>query len=119
MAVAVPTIIRVLPNNHGRIQPRRSREQTDCQHRPAISPDALTPRANGSPQKSRRGNCYDNATREAFWSTLKHELVYRHDFRTHAEDPTTTSTPGSASKTQPSFTPPTAIKVRSTTKPTS
>jgi len=22
---------------------------------------------------------------EAFWSTLKHELVYRHDFRTRAE----------------------------------
>jgi putative transposase len=34
---------------------------------------------------SRRGNCYDNAAMEAFWSTLKHELVYRRDFRTRAE----------------------------------
>jgi len=34
---------------------------------------------------SRKGNCYDNATMEAFWSTLKHELVYRRDFLTHAE----------------------------------
>ncbi len=34
---------------------------------------------------SRKGNCYDNATMEAFWSTLKHELVYRRHFLTHAE----------------------------------
>jgi transposase InsO family protein len=29
---------------------------------------------------SRRGNCYDNAFIESFWSTLKLELVYRRDF---------------------------------------
>jgi putative transposase len=29
---------------------------------------------------SRKANCYDNATMEAFWSTLKLELVYRHEF---------------------------------------
>jgi transposase InsO family protein len=29
---------------------------------------------------SRRGNCYDNATMESFWSTLKLELVYRLSF---------------------------------------
>ncbi len=34
---------------------------------------------------SRKGNCYDNATMEAFWSTLKHELVYRRHFLTRAE----------------------------------
>jgi transposase InsO family protein len=32
---------------------------------------------------SRRGNCYDNATAEAFFSTLKVELVYRCDFIDH------------------------------------
>lgn len=34
---------------------------------------------------SRRGNCYDNATMEAFWSTLKHELIYRRRSATRAE----------------------------------
>jgi transposase InsO family protein len=29
---------------------------------------------------SRRGNCYDNASMESFWSTLKMELVFRRDF---------------------------------------
>lgn len=33
---------------------------------------------------SRRGNCYDNATMEAFWSTLKMELIYRCKFLTRA-----------------------------------
>jgi transposase InsO family protein len=31
---------------------------------------------------SRKGNCYDNATMESFWSTLKLELVYRRNFAT-------------------------------------
>jgi transposase InsO family protein len=34
---------------------------------------------------SRTGNCYDNATMESFWSTLKHELIYRCQFRTCSE----------------------------------
>jgi len=34
---------------------------------------------------SRRGNCYDNATMESFWSTLKHELIYRRRFATRSE----------------------------------
>jgi putative transposase len=35
------------------------------------------------PSMSRAGNCYDNATMESFWSTLKWELVYRTTFDTH------------------------------------
>ena len=31
---------------------------------------------------SRKANCYDNAAMEAFWSTLKLELVYRQSFAT-------------------------------------
>lgn len=34
---------------------------------------------------SRKGNCYDNATMESFWSTLKLELVYRRDFVTRRQ----------------------------------
>lgn len=34
---------------------------------------------------SRKANCYDNAAMESFWSTLKLELVYRHQFATRAE----------------------------------
>lgn len=34
---------------------------------------------------SRRGNCYDNAAMEAFWSSLKNELVHRRRFLTRNE----------------------------------
>ena len=34
---------------------------------------------------SRRGNCYDNAAMESFWSTLKLELVYRRLFENHRD----------------------------------
>jgi transposase InsO family protein len=34
---------------------------------------------------SRKGNCYDNATMESFWSTLKLELIYRRKFTTRSE----------------------------------
>ena len=34
---------------------------------------------------SRKGNCYDNAAMESFWSTLKLELVYRCAFATRDE----------------------------------
>jgi transposase InsO family protein len=37
------------------------------------------------PSMSRRGNCYDNASIESFWSSLKMELIYRRDFTTHQE----------------------------------
>src|SRR5206468_9228739 len=34
---------------------------------------------------ARKGNCYDNAFIESFWSSLKYELVYHHHFATLAE----------------------------------
>jgi transposase InsO family protein len=34
---------------------------------------------------SRKGNCYDNAFIESFWSSLKYELVYHQRFATHSE----------------------------------
>ena len=34
---------------------------------------------------SRKGNCYDNATIESFWSTLKLELIYRRNFATRTQ----------------------------------
>jgi len=34
---------------------------------------------------SRQGNCYDNATMESFWSTLKWELVCRRTFQTRQQ----------------------------------
>ena len=34
---------------------------------------------------SRKGNCYDNAFIESFWSSLKYEVVYHHRFATFAE----------------------------------
>jgi transposase InsO family protein len=37
------------------------------------------------PSMSRRGNCYDNALMESFWSSLKRELVHRAQFATRAQ----------------------------------
>jgi putative transposase len=37
------------------------------------------------PSMSRKGNCYDNAFMESFWSTLKLEMVYRGVFQTRAQ----------------------------------
>jgi putative transposase len=37
------------------------------------------------PSMSRKGNCYDNAYIESFWSTLKYELAYHHSFSTHTQ----------------------------------
>lgn len=46
---------------------------------------AALARAGFIPSMSRRGNCYDNASMESFWSTLKLELVYRRDFATRSQ----------------------------------
>jgi transposase InsO family protein len=41
--------------------------------------------AGAVPSMSRRGNCYDNAMMESFWSSLKRELVHRCRFATRAQ----------------------------------
>jgi len=41
-------------------------------------------RAGVIPSMSRRGNCYDNALMESFWSTLKCGLIHRTHFATRA-----------------------------------
>jgi putative transposase len=37
------------------------------------------------PSMSRKGDCYDNAVAESFFSGLKNELIWHHDFRTRNE----------------------------------
>jgi putative transposase len=37
------------------------------------------------PSMSRKGNCYDNATMESFWGTLKQELVTQENYATRAQ----------------------------------
>jgi len=37
------------------------------------------------PSMSRKGNCYDNATMESFWGTLKQELVTQENYTTRAQ----------------------------------
>ena len=37
------------------------------------------------PSMSRKGNCYDNSYVESFFSSLKKECIYRHDFKTEEE----------------------------------
>jgi putative transposase len=38
-----------------------------------------------TPSMSRKGNCYDNAVAESFFSTLKNELVHHHTYHTRDE----------------------------------
>jgi transposase InsO family protein len=55
-----------------------------CQYASADFRHALA-QGQALPSMSRRGNCYDNAAMESFWSTLKQELVYRRSFKTRSE----------------------------------
>ena len=48
-----------------------------------LPPSARSTRLTAS--MSRKGNCYDNAFIESFWSSLKYELVYHHRFATFAQ----------------------------------
>jgi len=55
-----------------------------CQYASADFRHALA-QSQALPSMSRKACCYDNAAMESFWSTLKHELVYRRCFKTRSE----------------------------------
>jgi transposase InsO family protein len=57
----------------------RGSQYASAAYRQALADNACTA------SMSRKGNCYDNATMESFWSTLKHELVYRRRFNTRSD----------------------------------
>ena len=52
----------------------RGVQYASADYRRALSAAGLVP------SMSRKANCYDNAAMEAFWSTLKLELIYRQEF---------------------------------------
>jgi transposase InsO family protein len=55
-----------------------------CQYASAVYRQALADHGCVA-SMSRRANCYDNATMESFWSTLKQELIYRRRWTTRSE----------------------------------
>ena len=57
----------------------RGVQYASADYRAALANAGLTP------SMSRKGNCYDNAFIESFWSTLKMDLIYRRAFSTRAE----------------------------------
>jgi len=57
----------------------RGRQFTSAAYRQVLAQHRLTA------SMSRKGNCYDNAHIESFWSTLKYELVYHHRFTSLAD----------------------------------
>jgi len=67
-----PTAQLILHSDRGRQFASAAYRQVLAQHRLTAS-------------MSRKGNCYDNAHIESFWSTLKYELVYHHRFSSYAQ----------------------------------
>lgn len=57
----------------------RGVQYTSCYYRACLQANR------GIASMSRKANYYDNATREAFSSTLKNELIHRHHFATRAQ----------------------------------
>lgn len=57
----------------------RGAQYASADYRAALANAGLTA------SMSRKGNCYDNAFIESFWSTLKMDLIYRRAFRTRAD----------------------------------
>ena len=57
----------------------RGVQYASAEYRAALASASLIP------SMSRRGNCYDNASMESFWSSLKMDLIYRHRFATRSQ----------------------------------
>jgi putative transposase len=57
----------------------RGVQYASADYRRALADAAITA------SMSRKGNCYDNAAMESFWSTLKLELVYRRTFDSRSQ----------------------------------
>ncbi len=57
----------------------RGVQYASADYRAALANSSLTA------SMSRKGNCYDNAFMESFWSTLKMDLIYRRTFGTRPE----------------------------------
>lgn len=57
----------------------RGVQYASAEYRRALAEAGLTA------SMSRKGNCYDNAAMESFWSTLKLELIYRRVFPTRCQ----------------------------------
>jgi putative transposase len=72
LAQRQPTAQLILHSDRGRQFASAAYRQVLAQHRLTAS-------------MSRKGNCYDNAHIESFWSTLKYELVYHHRFNSLAQ----------------------------------
>jgi transposase InsO family protein len=83
-AVLVSAALRMVLNRRQPTQPLIIHSDRGRQFASAAYPQLLT-RHGLTASMARKGNCYDNAFIESFWSSLKYELVYHHCFATLAE----------------------------------
>ena len=67
------------PASKGLFHSDRGAQYASADYRRALTNAGLTA------SMSRKGNCYDNAAMESFWSTLKLELIYRRNFQTRSQ----------------------------------
>ena len=82
-----PLVVRALTMAVAQRRPRsavivhsdRGTQFASAEYRQTLAAHGLVP------SMSRRGNCYDNAFIESFWSSLKYEVVYHRKFATRAE----------------------------------
>jgi transposase InsO family protein len=87
MSLDAPLVVRALtmaiaqrrPSSAVIVHSDRGAQFASAEYRQTLAAHRLVP------SMSRKGNCYDNAFIESFWSSLKYEVVYPRKFATHAE----------------------------------